>query len=311
MNKLEIFSGNANPKLAEEICQEMGKKIGGILVARFSEGEIRVKIEENVRGKDVFIIQPTCPPPNENLMELLIIIDALKRASAGRITAVIPYFGYARQDRKDQPRVPITAKLVANLLTVAGADRILTMDLHAGQIQGFFDIPLDHLFAINVFVEYTQKLNLEDCVVVSPDVGGIKTARAYAKRLGAGLAIVDKRRISAEKAEVMHIMGEVSGKNAILVDDLIATGGSLLEAAAALKKEGVKKIYAAVVHGVLSGDAIKNIQGSLLEELIITNTIPLPDHKKNPKIKVLSVAPLLAEAIKRIHREESISCLFD
>lgn len=311
MNKIEIVSGNANVELAKEICQVLGKKLGGMMVGRFSEGEIRVKIEENVRGKDVFIIQPTCPPPNENLMELLVIIDALKRASAGRITAVIPYFGYARQDRKDQPRVPITAKLVANLLTVAGAGRILTMDLHAGQIQGFFDIPLDHLFAINVFVDYIEKLKLGDFVVVSPDVGGIKTARAYAKRLGAGLAIVDKRRISPEKAEAMNILGEVSGKNAVLVDDLIATGGSLLEAAAALKKAGVKKIYAAVVHGVLSGDAIKNVENSLLEGLIITNTIPLPDHKKHPKIEVLSVAPLLAEAIKRIHMEESISCLFD
>ncbi len=311
MNKLEIVSGNANVELAEEICQELGKKLGGMMVGRFSEGEIRIKIEENVRGKDVFIIQPTCPPPNENLMELLVILDALKRASAGRITAVIPYFGYARQDRKDQPRVPITAKLVANLLTVAGADRILTMDLHAGQIQGFFDIPLDHLFAINVFVDYIEKLKLGDFVVVSPDVGGIKTARAYAKRLGAGLAIVDKRRISPEKAEAMNILGEVSGKNAVLVDDLIATGGSLLEAAAALEKAGVKKIYAAVVHGVLSGNAIKNVENSLLEGLIITNTIPLPNHKKHPKIKVLSVAPLLAEAIKRIHKEESISCLFD
>lgn len=311
MNKLEIFSGNANPQLAADICTELGKKVGGIMVTKFSEGEIRVKIEDNVRGKDVFVVQPTCPPPNENLMELLIIIDALKRASAGRITAVVPYYGYARQDRKDQPRVPITAKLVANLLTVAGADRLLTMDLHAGQIQGFFDIPMDHLFAVNVFVDYIKKIKLADFVVVSPDVGGIKTARAYAKRLGAGLAIVDKRRISPEKAEVMNILGEVAGKDAILVDDLVATGGSLLEAAHALKKAGVKKIYAAVVHGVLSGDAVKNVEKSILEELIITDTIPFDDLKKHPKIKVLSVAPLLAEAIKRIHREESISCLFD
>ncbi|MBI5872600.1 MAG: ribose-phosphate pyrophosphokinase [Candidatus Omnitrophica bacterium] len=311
MNKLEIFTGNANPMLAEDIAKELGKKLGGMMVARFSEGEIRVKIDDNVRGKDVFVVQPTCPPPNENLMELLVILDALKRASAGRITAVMPYYGYARQDRKDQPRVPITAKLVANLLTVAGADRVLTMDLHAGQIQGFFDIPLDHLFAINVFVEYIQRLKLNDLVVVSPDVGGIKTARAYAKRLGAALAIVDKRRISPEKAEAMNILGEVEGKNAVLVDDLIATGGSLLEAAHALKKAGVKKIFAGVVHGILTGNAIKNIEDSILEELIITDTIPLPDHKKHPKIKVLSVAPLLAEAIKRIHREESISCLFD
>ncbi len=311
MNKLEIFTGNANPRLAEDIGKELGKKLGGIMVSRFSEGEIRVKIDDNVRGKDVFVVQPTCPPTNENLMELLVIIDALKRASAGRITAVVPYYGYARQDRKDQPRVPITAKLVANLLTVAGAGRVLTMDLHAGQIQGFFDIPLDHLFAVNVFVEYIEKLKLNDLVVVSPDVGGIKTARAYAKRLGASLAIVDKRRISPEKAEAMNILGEVEGKNAVLVDDLIATGGSLLEAANALKKAGVKKIFAAVVHGILTGNAVENIEHSILEELIITDTIPLPDHKKHPKIRVLSVAPLLAEAIKRIHREESISCLFD
>ncbi|MDD2866242.1 MAG: ribose-phosphate pyrophosphokinase, partial [Candidatus Omnitrophica bacterium] len=291
MNKLEIFSGNANKGLAEEIAKELGKKLGGMMVERFSEGEIRVKIDDNVRGKDVFVIQPTCPPPNENLMELLIIIDALKRASAGRITAVVPYYGYARQDRKDQPRVPISAKLVANLLTVAGASRILTMDLHAGQIQGFFDIPLDHLFAVNVFVEYiTSKLKLENYVVVSPDVGGIKTARAYAKRLGVGLAIVDKRRISPEKAEAMNILGEVEGKNAILVDDLIATGGSLIEAANALRRAGVKKIYAAVVHGVLSGDAVKKIEGSILEQLIITNTIPTDERKASSKIKVLSVA---------------------
>ena len=311
MNKLEIFSGNANPRLAEDICKSLGKKLGAVTAARFSEGEIRVKIEDNVRGQDVFVVQPTCPPVNENLMELLIMIDAFKRASAGRITAVIPYYGYARQDRKDQPRVPISAKLVANLLTVAGADRILTMDLHAGQIQGFFDIPLDHLFAVNVFVDYIASLKLKDLVLVSPDVGGIKTARAYAKRLGAGLAIVDKRRISPEKAEVMNILGEVAGKNAVLVDDLIATGGSLLEAAHALNKSGVKKIYATVVHGVLSDDAVKNIEGSVLEGLAITDTIPLDDKKKSPKIKILSVAPLLAEAIKRIHKEESISCLFD
>jgi len=311
MNKLEIFTGNANPQLAKDICKELGKKLGVVMVSRFSEGEIRVKIEDNVRGKDVFVVQPTCPPVNENLMELLIMLDALKRASAGRITAVVPYYGYARQDRKDQPRVPISAKLVANLLTVAGADRILTMDLHAGQIQGFFDIPMDHLFAVNVFVDYINSLKLKDLVIVSPDVGGIKTARAYAKRLGASLAIVDKRRVSPEKAEAMNILGEVEGRHAILVDDLIATGASLLEAANALKKAGVRKIYATVVHGVLSGDAVSNIKNSVLEELAVTDTIPLDDRKKNPKIKVLSVAPLLAEAIKRIHKEESISCLFD
>ena len=311
MNGLAVLTGNANPQLAKEIAAQLGTSLTDVFVGRFSEGEIRVQIKENIRGRDVFIIQPTCPPTNENLMELLIMMDAFKRASAGRITAVIPYYGYARQDRKDQPRVPISAKLVANLLTVAGADRILTMDLHAGQIQGFFDIPLDHLFAVNVFVEHIEKLKLKNFVIVSPDVGGIKTARAYAKRLGAGLAIVDKRRVSPEKAEAMNILGEVEGRDAILVDDLVATGGSLLEAAAFLKKAGVKKIYAAIVHGVLSGDAIKNIEKSVIEELIITNTIPLPEEKKNSKIKVLSVASLFAEAIKRIHREESISCLFD
>jgi len=311
MQKLEIFTGNANPRLAQDICKELGKKLGGMMVDRFSEGEIRIKIDDNVRGKDVFLIQPTCPPVNESIMELLVMLDAFKRASAGRITAVIPYYGYARQDRKDQPRVPISAKLVANLVTVAGADRILTMDLHAGQIQGFFDIPMDHLYAVNVFVDYLQKMKLKDLVVVSPDVGGIKTARAYAKRLGAALAIVDKRRVSPEKAEVMNILGEVEGRDVVLVDDLIATGGSLLEAAQALKKAGVKKIYAAVVHGVLSDDAVKKIEKSIMEELIITDTIPLSEEKKSSKITVLSVAPLLAEAIKRIHKEESISCLFD
>ncbi len=240
------------------------------------------------------------------------MIDALKRASANRITAVIPYFGYARQDRKDQPRVPITAKLVANLLTVAGANRILTMDLHAGQIQGFFDIPMDHLFAVGVFIEYISKLNLKDIAVVSPDVGGIKMARAYAKRLGAGLAIIDKRRISAEKAEVMHILGEVEGKNVIIADDLIATGSSLIEAAQTLKKAKAKTIMAAITHGVLSGPAIERIdECKELEKLLISDSIPLANHKKHPKIEVLSVADLLGEAIKRIHNEESVSSLFD
>ncbi|MDD5731045.1 MAG: ribose-phosphate pyrophosphokinase, partial [Candidatus Omnitrophica bacterium] len=281
-------------------------------VGKFSEGEIRVKINDNVRGKDVFVVQPTCPPVNENLMELLILIDAMRRASSKRITAVIPYFGYARQDRKDQPRVPITAKLVANLLTTAGADRVLTMDLHAGQIQGFFDIPVDHLYAIGVIVDYFLKLKLGDLVIVSPDVGGIKMARAYAKRMGAGLAIIDKRRDSPEKTEVMHILGEVENKNAILVDDLIATGSSLIEGAEALKKAKCKSIYAAVSHGVLSGPAIERVEKCKeLKELIITDSIPLDDNKKHPRIKVLSVANLLGEAIKRIHNEESVSSLFD
>jgi ribose-phosphate pyrophosphokinase len=299
-------------QLAKDICECLKVKLSDALVGRFSEGEIRVKINENVRGKDVFVVQPTCPPSNDNLMELLIMIDALKRSSASRITAVIPYFGYARQDRKDQPRVPITAKLVANLLTTAGASRILTMDLHAGQIQGFFDIPVDHLFAIGVFIEYFSKLKINDAVVVSPDVGGIKMARAYAKRLSAGLAIIDKRRDSPEKTEVMHILGEVAGKNAIMVDDLIATGSSILEGVEALKKAKAASIRAAVTHGVLSGPAIANIQDCKdLQELIITDSIPLDNHKRHPRIKVLTVAPLLAEAIRRIHNEESVSSLFD
>lgn len=312
-NNLVIFSGNANPKLAEGICNYLGISLGDVFVGRFSEGEIQVKINENVRGKDIFLIQPTCSPPNKNLMELLIMLDAFRRASAKRITAVIPYFGYARQDRKDQPRVPITAKLVANLLSTAGADRILTMDLHAGQIQGFFDIPLDHLFAVGVFVDYlTQRDLRNNNVVVSPDVGGIKMARAYAKRLNAELAIIDKRRVSPEEAEAIHILGEVKGMNAIIIDDIIATGSSLIEAIEALKKAGACQITAAISHGVLSGQAIALIdQCRNLNELVITDSIPLPEEKAIKKIKVLSITGLLGEAIKRIHNEESVSCLFD
>ncbi len=312
MDKIAIFSGNANPELAKDICKDLKVKLQDAFVGRFSEGEIRVKINDNVRGKDVFIVQPTCPPSNDSLMELLIMIDALRRASANRITAVIPYFGYARQDRKDQPRVPITAKLVANLLTTAGTSRVLTMDLHAGQIQGFFDIPVDHLFSVGVFVDHLSKMNIKDLVAVSPDVGSIKMARAYAKRMSAGLAIIDKRRVSPEKAEAIHIMGEVEGKNAIIIDDLIATGSSLIEAVEALKKAGAKNIYAAITHGILSGPAIQRIdQCKGLEKLFISDSVPLTEEKKNAKIQVLSVASLLAEAIKRTHNEESISCLFD
>ncbi|MDP8266330.1 MAG: ribose-phosphate pyrophosphokinase [Candidatus Aceula meridiana] len=312
MNELAIITGNANPVLAKEICQHLGIFVSKALVGQFSEGEIRVQVEENVRGKDVFIVQPTCKPTNDNFMELLVLIDAVRRASARRITAVLPYYGYARQDRKDQPRVPITAKLVANLITGAGANRVLTMDLHANQIQGFFDIPVDHLYGINTLCDYFLSKKMKDAVVVSPDVGGIKMARAYAKKLGAGLAIVDKRRDSPEKTEVMHILGEVEGKKAILVDDIIATGGSMIEAVEELKKRGVTEVYAAVSHGVLSGNALERIQScKALNEVIITNSIPLENPEKSPKIQVLSVAPLLAEAIKRIHNEESISCLFD
>jgi ribose-phosphate pyrophosphokinase len=261
--------------------------------------------------KDVFVIQPTCQPVNENLMELLIMIDALKRASAHRITAVMPYFGYARQDRKDQPRVPITAKLVADFVSVAGANRVLTMDLHAGQVQGFFDIPVDNLYAIEAFVTHFEKKNISDLTIVSPDVGGIKMARAYAKRFHAGLAIVDKRRNSPEDTEVMHIMGEVKGKNVILVDDIIATGSSLVEAAKALKNAGAKQIFAAITHGVLSANAVEKIAASDIDQLLVTDSIPLGENKQHPKIKVVSVGELFAEAIKRIHFEKSISVLFD
>jgi ribose-phosphate pyrophosphokinase len=308
--KLMIFSGNANPKLAEDICKYLGIRLGDAFVGRFSEGEIQIKVNQNVRGKDVFVIQPTCPPTNDNLMELLILIDAFRRASAGRITAVIPYYGYARQDRKDQPRVPITAKLVANLLANAGSSRILTMDLHAGQIQGFFDIPVDHLFAAPVLIDYFKDFSGEDLVVFSPDVGGVKMARAFAKRLEAPLGIVDKRRIDGQNAEVMNILGEVKGKKVILIDDMCATAGSLTEAANILKQRGAKAIYAGVWHGIFSGPALDRIDKRAIKEIVVTDSIPLNNGKKHPKIKVLSVAKLLAEAIKRIHNEESVSSLF-
>lgn len=312
MNGLAVFSGNANPELAKKICEHLNVSMTDVLVDRFSEGEVRVEIKENIRGKDVFIIQPTCPPANENLMELLILIDATRRASAERITAVLPYYGYARQDRKDKPRVPITAKLVANLICAAGANRVLTLDLHANQIQGFFDIPVDNLYAINAICEYFLTKKLKKPVVVSPDVGGIKMARAYAKRLGADLAIVDKRRDSPEKTEVMHILGNVKGKNVILIDDICATGSSMVEAIEALRENGVVDVYAAVSHGILSGKAIERIDNcKALKEMVITDSIPLEKKKQIAKIKVVSVASLLAEAIHRIHAEESISCLFD
>ena len=315
MNNLAIFSGNANPHLAERISEELKVPLTDVLVGRFSEGEIRVKIAENIRGKDAFIVQPTCPPTNDNLMELLILIDAARRASAKRITAVLPYYGYARQDRKDQPRVPITAKLVANLILAAGANRVLTMDLHASQIQGFFDIPVDHLYAKNTVCEAfikTKKIASSKLVVVSPDVGSLKMARAYAGLMNVELAVIDKRRTGPETTEVMHILGDVKGKTAVIVDDIVATAGSLVEAAAGLKKEGVTSVYAAISHGILSGKALQRIQDcSVLKEVIITDSIPFRDGKKNPKIKVVSIAPLLAEAIHRIHNEESVSSLFE
>ena len=305
-----IFSGNSNPALTQNICRYLKRDVGKAVVRRFSEGEIQVKITEDVRGQDVFVIQSTCPPTNDNLMELLILLDALRRSSARRITAVLPYYGYARQDRKDQPRVPITAKLVANLLTGAGANRILAVDLHAGQIQGFFDIPVDHLYAAPVFIDYFRRAKLRNRVVVSPDVGGIKMARAFSKRLHADLAIVDKRRVSDRKAEAMNLLGDVKGRTAILVDDIVATGSSLCEAAVALKKHGAVEVYAAITHPVLSGPAIKRIERAPFEEVMVTDTIPLSRGRRSRKIKVLSVANLLGEAIRRIHNEESVSSLF-
>jgi ribose-phosphate pyrophosphokinase len=310
-NGLLIFTGNANRKLAQDICRSLKVQLGDADVGKFSDGEIHVKINENVRGHDVFVVQPTCQPCNDNLMELLIMIDALRRASAQRITAVLPYFGYARQDRKDQPRVPITAKLVANILHTAGADRVLTIDLHAGQIQGFFDIPLDHLFAANIIIDYVKKEGLDkNLVVVTPDVGGIKLARAYAKRLRCHLAIVDKRRVDDKKSEVMHILGDVKGKHALIVDDMIATAGSMVEAVEAIKKEGALDIYAAATHPVLCGPAIERLKRSALKRLIVTDTIPVEKSKMFDRIKVLSVAGLLGEAIRRIHNEVSVSVLF-
>jgi len=307
---LMLFSGNANRDLSVKIAEYLGKDLSDAFIKRFSDGEIFVKINDDVRGRDVFIIQPTCPPPNENLMELLIMIDALRRASASRITAVIPYFGYARQDRKDQPRVPITAKLVANLLTAAGANRVLTLDLHAGQIQGFFDIPVDHLFAAPVVIDHIKSMNItENLVVVSPDVGSIKMARAFAKKLDCSLGVVDKRRINDRDAEVMNIIGDIKGKDVLMVDDIVATAGSLTEAAKALKRNGAKKIYAFVTHGVLSGPAMERLRKSPISSLIITDSIAL--KRKNRKISVVSVAGLLGEAIRRIHHNESISSLFD
>jgi ribose-phosphate pyrophosphokinase len=308
---LKLFSGNAHPALAKEIASELDTKVGEASVGRFPDGEVEVKISENVRGADCFIIQPTSYPANDNLMELLLMVDALRRASAWRITAVMPYFGYGRQDRKAEPRVPISAKLVSNIIRASGVDRVLTMDLHAGQIQGFFDIPVDHLYANPVLVGHFQKKKIpsESLVVVSPDAGGVERARAFAKRLESGLAIIDKRRISPREANVMHVVGDVKGKVALIIDDLVDTGGTLVKAAQALVDGGATRVLAAAAHGVLAGPAIDRLNASPVEELVITNSIPL-NHKDASKIRVLSVAPLLAEAIQRIHVERSISELF-
>ena len=306
-----MFAGNSNPALVKEMCDCLGIGKGDALVSLFSDGEIRVQINENVRGKDVFVCQSCCDPVNKHLMELLFMLDALKRSSAYRITAVIPYYGYGRQDRKDQPRVPISAKLVADLITTAGADRVLTMDLHAGQIQGFFNIPVDHLYASPVLLEYVAQHGDKKLVVVSPDAGGVERARAFAKRLQASLAIIDKRREGPNESQVMHIIGEVAGRDALLLDDMIDTAGTIALGAQACMEHGARRVWSACTHPVLSGQALDRLNTSRLEEVVVTNTIPLNGKDRRcAKLKVLSVASLLAEAIKRIHEEESVSSLF-
>jgi ribose-phosphate pyrophosphokinase len=311
---IQVFSGNAHRELADEICGHLGCHLGEAETGRFSDGEFNFQIKENARGADVFIVQPTCPPSDKNLMELLIMIDTFMRASARRVTAVIPYFGYARSDKKDRPRVPIAAKLVANLLTTAGAQRILTVDLHASQIQGFFDIPVDHLYAAPIVVDYFKANPIENLIVVAPDTGGAERARAYAKRLEAGLALVDKRRERANVADVMNVVGDVKGKNCLIIDDMCDTGGTICKVADALHKAGANDIYAFFTHAVLSGNAADNLEGSHLKKVIVTNTIPLFENgkvlKEGGKIEVLSVGRLLASAIRSIHDETSVSSLF-
>ena len=308
---IKVFSGNAHPGLAREICDYLRIPLGDMMVSRFSDGESHCQINENVRGTDSFLIQPTCPPVDQNLVELLIMIDAFKRASAARITAVLPYYGYARQDRKDKPRVPITAKLVADLITAAGADRLLAIDLHAPAIAGFFDIPVDHLFAASVLIEHLRTLQLHDPVIVSPDAGGVERARAYAKRLGADLAIIDKRREKPNVAESIRLVGDVDGRVAIIVDDIVDTAGTLVGTVETLRKNGAKKVLACFSHAVLSGPACTRLADSDIASLVTTNTIPVdPKKEEHSKIKRLSVAPLLGEAIARIHNNSSVSSLF-
>jgi ribose-phosphate pyrophosphokinase len=313
MRELKIFSGQANRALAEAICDHLHLKLGRISLGRFPDSEVYCKIEEDVRGRDVFLIQPTCPPVNDTLMQLLIMIDSCKRASAARITAVIPYFGYARQDRKDEGRVPITAKLVANMITRAGADRVLTMDMHAAQIQGFFDVPVDHLYAAPVLNAYFQKMGVrsEDLVVVSPDEGSIKRAIGHSKRLGGTLAIIDKRRSSATETKQENLIGgPVEGRVAVMFDDLISTAGSICGAARLVRAAGARAVHVAATHGVFCGNAINNIQEAPIDQVVVTDSIPLAQERLIPKIRVLSVAPLLAEALKRIHHDQSISAMF-
>jgi ribose-phosphate pyrophosphokinase len=310
-DRLKLFSGNANPGLAKEICRCLNVELGRAQVKAFSDGEIYVQIQENVRGVDVFVIQSTCTPVDRHLMELLFMIDALKRASAERVTAVLPYYGYARQDRKDRPRVPISAKVVASLIERAGADRILALDLHAAQIQGFFDIPVDHLFATPVMIEHFRPRNTADLTVVSPDAGGVERARAFGKRLNAPLAIIDKRREEANVAEVMNVIGTVEGRNCLIVDDLIDTAGTLVKGAEALLNHGAKSVSAFATHAVLSGKAVERITNSQLAEVVVSNSIPLSKvARSEPRIRQLSVAPLLANAIQSIHEETSVSILF-
>ena len=310
----QVFTGNINRPLAEEICHHLDIDLGEAEVTSFPGGETSVQIRENVRGNDVYIVQPVCGngvyTPNDALMEILILIDAARRASARRITAVLPYYGYARQDRKDRPRVPITAKLIGNLIVTAGARRVLSLDLHSNQIQGFFDIPMDHLYSINVFGNYLIEKGMENLVTVTPDVGNIKMTRAYSELLDAPLAIVDKRRSSGTQTEVLNIIGDVEGKNVVIIDDLISTGGSLVEAAMALREQGALDISAVIVHPVLAGPAIERVENSVLTELVVSNSIPVPERVQNGKIKVLSVASILGEAIRRIHNDESVSTLF-
>ena len=309
--KLKIFTGNANPALAKEICDYLGLPLGEAFVGRFNNGEVQIMIDESVRGKDVFIIQPTSYPVNDNLMELMVMADALKRASARHITAVVPYYGYARQDRKTRGREPITAKLVANLMQTAGITRLVTIDLHAGQIQGFFDVPVDHLFGASILAKYINEKNMEDIIVVSPDLGGVTRARDLADRIGAPIAIIEKKRPEPGVAKVMNLIGDVAGKNCIIIDDIVDTAGSLVEGAKALEEFGAKSVTAAVTHAVLTDPASERIANSNIKELIVTNTIPLPENCNLPNITQLSVAPMLGEAIMRIFHEVSVSNLFD
>ena len=309
--KLKIFTGNANPALAKEICDYLGLPLGEAFVGRFNNGEVQIMIDESVRGKDVFIIQPTSYPVNDNLMELMVMADALKRASARHITAVVPYYGYARQDRKTRGREPITTKLVANLMQTAGITRLVTIDLHAGQIQGFFDVPVDHLFGASILAKYINEKNMEDVIVVSPDLGGVTRARDLADRIGAPIAIIEKKRPEPGVAKVMNLIGDVAGKNCIIIDDIVDTAGSLVEGAKALEEFGAKSVTAAVTHAVLTDPASERIANSNIKELIVTNTIPLPENCNLPNITQLSVAPLLGEAIMRIFHEVSVSNLFD